>query len=67
MIRQCPRCRTEYHANGRTCPECGHANLQRFSREHLRIASIVPYETHDGAEELAKAVGDLCDEYARCG
>lgn len=67
MIRQCPRCKTEYHANGRTCPECGQANLRRFSREHLRIASIVSRETPDDAEMLANAVAALTDEYARAG
>lgn len=67
MIRSCPHCRTEYHANGRTCPECGRANLRRFSREHLRVASIVSREMPDDAEMLAAAVLDLADEYARTG
>lgn len=67
MIRHCPRCHTEYHANGRNCPECGQANLQRFSRNHLRLASIVSRETDSDAAELATAVADLADEYARAG
>lgn len=67
MIRHCPHCHTEYHANGRSCPECGRNNLRRYSQDYLRIASIVSRETDDDAEHLAAAVADLNDELARVG
>jgi hypothetical protein len=67
MIRHCPRCHTEYHANGRNCPECGRANLRLHIGEQLRIRQIVSRETSDDAAELAEAVADLSDELARAG